>query len=222
MDCAGEEAALPESVRALGPAPHLVGPGDVQPWVESWRALEQLHRDGKIRVIGVSNFNTDELRELVELAEIKPMVLQGNVWNVFFDPHLMTYINSVGIMFQSYSAVNAFLPRFHIDRHPEGSASRARVDRALDAVTSFGTSLAEDGLNVLTPSQLVIAHLTSRGIGVIPRSANPDHIASNARAVGAVDTLSPRRKEQLATLLDEWLRATHGVPSAEPAHSGEL
>jgi diketogulonate reductase-like aldo/keto reductase len=221
MNCAGEEADLPQEVRDLGPAPHLAGPGDEKPWIGSWRALEQLHKDGKIGAIGVSNFQTEELQELVKLASVRPALLQNSVWNVFMDPDLMRLVEAEGIMYQAYSVMNTFLLHFHADRHPEGSASRARVDKALSAVSSFGESLVDNGLDPLTPQQLVVAYLTSRGIGVIPRSANPDHIASNARAVGALDSL-PARQVELGAILDEWLRATHGVPPAHTVHEGDL
>ena len=221
MNCAGEEADLPQEVRDLGPAPHLAGPGDEKPWIGSWRALEQLHKDGKIGAIGVSNFQTEELQELVKLASVRPALLQNSVWNVFMDPDLMRLVEAEGIMYQAYSVMNTFLLHFHADRHPEGSASRARVDKALSAVASFGESLVDNGLDPLTPQQLVVAYLTSRGIGVIPRSANPDHIASNARAVGALDSL-PARQVELGAILDEWLRATHGVPPAHTVHEGDL
>ncbi|PWW20432.1 aldo/keto reductase family protein [Cytobacillus oceanisediminis] len=43
---------------------------------DTWRALEQLHRDGKIKAIGVSNFQVHHLEKLLKTAEIKPMINQ--------------------------------------------------------------------------------------------------------------------------------------------------
>lgn len=43
---------------------------------DTWRALEKLYKDGKIRAIGVSNFQVHHLEELLKDAEIKPMVNQ--------------------------------------------------------------------------------------------------------------------------------------------------
>jgi diketogulonate reductase-like aldo/keto reductase len=70
MHCAAEEAALPERVKLAGPA------GD---WRDSWRALEAMYREGRIRALGVSNFGRDELRELLGMASVRPRVLQHNV-----------------------------------------------------------------------------------------------------------------------------------------------
>ncbi|WP_407270216.1 aldo/keto reductase [Radiobacillus sp. PE A8.2] len=50
---------------------------------ETWKAMEKLYKDGKIRAIGVSNFKEHHLDDLIKDAEIKPMVNQ-----VEFHPHL--------------------------------------------------------------------------------------------------------------------------------------
>jgi diketogulonate reductase-like aldo/keto reductase len=50
---------------------------------ETWRALEKLYRDGRVRAIGVSNFQIHHLQDLMSEATIKPMVNQ-----VEYHPHL--------------------------------------------------------------------------------------------------------------------------------------
>ncbi|MGD6896827.1 aldo/keto reductase [Bacillus sp. OG2] len=50
---------------------------------ETWRALEKLYKDGRVRAIGVSNFHVHHLEDLLETAEIVPMVNQ-----VEYHPHL--------------------------------------------------------------------------------------------------------------------------------------
>lgn len=44
--------------------------------IESWKAMEYLYKQGKIRSIGVSNFNVEQLKQLMAATEIKPMVNQ--------------------------------------------------------------------------------------------------------------------------------------------------
>lgn len=44
---------------------------------ESWRALEDLYEQGVIKALGVSNFDSNELKQLVQSARIKPMVVQN-------------------------------------------------------------------------------------------------------------------------------------------------
>lgn len=43
---------------------------------EAWRALETLYKEGKVKAIGVSNFQIHHLKDLMEDAEVKPMVNQ--------------------------------------------------------------------------------------------------------------------------------------------------
>ena len=45
-------------------------------YTESWKALEKLYKDGRVRAIGVSNFHVHHLQDIFEIAEIKPMVNQ--------------------------------------------------------------------------------------------------------------------------------------------------
>ena len=50
---------------------------------ETWKALEKLYKDGRVRAIGVSNFKIHHLKDLLSEAEIKPMVNQ-----IEYHPHL--------------------------------------------------------------------------------------------------------------------------------------
>ncbi|EKN71611.1 oxidoreductase, aldo/keto reductase family protein [Neobacillus bataviensis LMG 21833] len=50
---------------------------------DTWKALEKLYKDGRVRAIGVSNFHVHHLEDLISSAEIKPMVNQ-----VEYHPHL--------------------------------------------------------------------------------------------------------------------------------------
>jgi predicted oxidoreductase len=46
---------------------------------ESWKALEELKKEGKIRSIGVSNYGVHHMKELLEIATIKPTINQIEV-----------------------------------------------------------------------------------------------------------------------------------------------
>lgn len=237
MNCAEEEAALPDDVKVAGPAPHLAGPDDEKPWIGSWRALEDMKTQGKVGAIGVSNFDVHELRELVNLATIRPHMLQNSVWSFFFDQgcpihracagcrHLLIRLSVLelinearkhGIFYQAYSVMNAFLPQFHSERFPHQSQEWARVISALGAVTGFGSAIVKEGFKLMNERELLIAYLTAEGVGVIPKSSNSEHITANAKAAGALDTLPRHLRNHLGLLLEEWLRATHGQPPRNP------
>ena len=59
---------------------NLCGPTPPQgSWKDSWRALEKLYADGKVRALGVSNFWPNELEELIAHAQVKPHLVQSHM-----------------------------------------------------------------------------------------------------------------------------------------------
>lgn len=76
---------------------------DSAKYKETWRALEKLYKDGRVRAIGVSNFHVHHLEDLIADAEIKPMVNQ-----VEYHPHLAQlelreYCKKQGIQLEAWS-----------------------------------------------------------------------------------------------------------------------
>lgn len=70
---------------------------------ETWKALEKLYKDGRVRAIGVSNFKIHHLEELLKDCEIKPMVNQ-----VEYHPHLtqkdlLAFCQKEGIQLEAWS-----------------------------------------------------------------------------------------------------------------------
>lgn len=69
----------------------------------SWRTLEELDEEGKIKAIGVSNFAPDRLMDLISYNKIKPMVNQIEV-NVFNQQHNVVEFNQVqNVITQAWS-----------------------------------------------------------------------------------------------------------------------
>jgi methylglyoxal/glyoxal reductase len=72
-------------------------------YIDTWKALEKLYKDGRVRAIGVSNFKVHHLENLISQAEIKPMVNQ-----VEYHPHLtqvelLEYCKKEGIQLEAWS-----------------------------------------------------------------------------------------------------------------------
>jgi diketogulonate reductase-like aldo/keto reductase len=70
---------------------------------ETWKAFEKLYKEGRVRAIGVSNFQIHHLEDLISSAEIKPMVNQ-----VEFHPHLtqkdlLEFCKKEGIQMEAWS-----------------------------------------------------------------------------------------------------------------------
>jgi diketogulonate reductase-like aldo/keto reductase len=126
--------------------------------LESWRVLEQLHAEGLARSIGVSNFLTHHLDELLAHAAVAPAVNQ-----IELSPFLhraredtLARCAEAGIAIEAYSPLTK--------------------GRRLDDAT-VGAIAADLGR---TPAQVLIRWSLQRGFVVLPRSSNPGRITENA------------------------------------------
>ncbi|WP_272447302.1 aldo/keto reductase [Aquibacillus salsiterrae] len=70
---------------------------------ESWKAMEKLYKDGKVRAIGVSNFKEHHIDELLKDAEVKPMVNQVEFHPNFAQKELRAYCKQHGIQLEAWS-----------------------------------------------------------------------------------------------------------------------
>ncbi|MCT4575909.1 aldo/keto reductase [Donghicola sp.] len=122
----------------------------------AWKALEEAVEAGKIRAIGVSNFQKQDLDNLLENATIKPMINQvlAHVGNTPFD--LIDYAKSNGMLVEAYSPI----------------AHGKILDNA-----EIG-AIAEK-YDVSVP-QLCIRYILQLDLLALPKTANPDHMKSNA------------------------------------------
>jgi hypothetical protein len=184
MKCEQEETDLHETVKAAGPAP------GVGAWRDSWRALEQLYTEGAVAAIGVSNFNVDEMRELFEVAKVPPMILQGNLWSLFFDPHLMDLLKEHEVHFQVFNALNGILQ----NAYTGPKAIAAQKDMTLIGEHVGGTF-----------PQVVLRWLIEQGISVIPRSSSSAHVQENA-AIAEIGALNPAQIDRSRKAIEVLLR----------------
>lgn len=122
----------------------------------AWRALEEAYAAGKLRAIGVSNFERADIDNLVDNAEVPPMLNQilAHISNMPVD--LIDYSQSKGMIVEAYSPVG----------HGE-ILKRADIK-----------SIAEK-YNVTVP-QLAIRFLLQLGLLPLPKTANPAHMKNNA------------------------------------------
>lgn len=123
----------------------------------AWKAMEALHRAGKIRAIGVSNFSPEQLSELLEYAEIKPVINQIEVNPFFQQPELQAAMEAQGVQVEAWSPFAQ--GRNGLFTHP--------------VLTEIGEPYGK------TPAQVTLRWLHQRGIVPIPRTSNPDHMAEN-------------------------------------------
>jgi len=157
---------------------------------ETWRALEELYDDGQVRVIGVSNFLPEHMRELIEDgARLKPMVNQFELHLLCQSKCIVDYCRSEGIAVQSYSTLGGGPEQAKI-RPENGTAKLLGHPVVSDLATATNRS----------PALVCLRWAVQQGIAVIPKSSSPAHIASNAAVFDFA--LSAEQMERL-TLLDE-------------------
>ncbi|MCM3662797.1 aldo/keto reductase [Mesobacillus subterraneus] len=70
---------------------------------ETWKALEKLYKDGRVRAIGVSNFHVHHLKDLMTDAEIKPMVNQVEYHPHLAQTELLEFCKAEGIQMEAWS-----------------------------------------------------------------------------------------------------------------------
>ncbi|KNH23664.1 aldo/keto reductase [Priestia megaterium] len=70
---------------------------------DTWKALEKLYKDGKIRAIGVSNFQVHHLEDLIADAEVKPMVNQIEFHPLLTQTEVREYCKQQGIQVEAWS-----------------------------------------------------------------------------------------------------------------------
>ncbi len=158
---------------------------------EVWRALEDAQAAGKVKVIGVSNFLKDDLENLLGSCRVKPMVNQILLHIGNTDLELVEFCKAQGIQVEAYSPI----------AHGEALKNPAVTEMA----KKYGVSAA----------QLCIRYVLQLGAVALPKTANPDHMASNAD----VDfTIS---EEDMRTLKNMERMADYGEFNAFPVFSGK-
>ncbi|MGF0039646.1 aldo/keto reductase [Peptoniphilaceae bacterium SGI.131] len=123
---------------------------------EAWRALEDAYKAGKIRAIGVSNFLKEDIDNLWEGSEIKPMVNQilCHISNTPLD--LIEHCQDKGIVMEAYSPI----------AHGEALKNQ-----------TIGKMAEKYGVSI---PQLCIRYDIQLGMIVLPKTENPSHMKNNA------------------------------------------
>ncbi|TFK27646.1 Aldo/keto reductase [Coprinopsis marcescibilis] len=125
----------------------------------TWQKLEELVEKGKIRNIGISNFNNRVQNLTANPLKIKPAINQVelNYWNP--QPELVKWSKQNGILLEAYS--------------PLGSAEKVKQTLEIPEVKRIAKELD------ITPAQVYISWHVQRGTVVLPKSVTPSRIEEN-------------------------------------------
>ncbi|OEK69144.1 glyoxal reductase [Staphylococcus equorum] len=125
-------------------------------FVETYKAMEKLYEEGKVRAIGVCNFNAHHLEKLMSQTDIVPAVNQIEVHPYFNQHELQTFCDKHDI------AVTAWMPLMR---------NRGLLEHEL--ITEMASRYGK------TPAQIVLRWHLSHDRLIIPKSKTPERIKEN-------------------------------------------
>lgn len=132
-------------------------------FVETWKALEDCVDEGLVRDIGLSNFNSQQITQILDIARIKPSNLQIEIHPHLTNTKLVNFCQERNISVMAYSSLgnsgNRTVPFTPCLQEPVVVEMAKRRNK--------------------TPAQVILRYLLQRNVGVIPKSVTPARILQN-------------------------------------------
>ena len=126
-------------------------------YVAGYRQMEKAYKQGKVKAIGLSNFNQGQIEKILGLCQVKPAVLQTDVHPYFQEQELKKSLSKEGMVIQAW--------------YPLGHGDKALLEEPLftELAKKYGK----------TNAQIILRWHIQDGNIVIPGSKNPAHIKDN-------------------------------------------
>ena len=205
-DYRGAATAIEDSLQVLGlDYIDMMLIHSPQPWMEfgeadrffegnkeAWSSLEDAYEAGKLRAIGVSNFGKEDLENILSSCKVVPMVNQLLVHASNTPFELMEYTQRNGILIEAYSPI----------AHGEMLKNQkvAAIAEKYDA----------------TVPQLCIRYDLQLGTLPLPKTANPEHMRSNAQVDFVISDDDMEQLKKLEHIKD------YGESSFFPVFGGKM
>lgn len=126
-------------------------------YIAGYRQMEKAYKEGKVRAIGLSNFNKEQIKEILDVCEVRPTILQTEVHPYFQEKELIEFLTEEKIVIQAWYPLG----------HGDAALLQESVFEKLGE--KYGKSSA----------QIILRWHIQTGNVVIPGSKNPDHIRDN-------------------------------------------
>lgn len=156
----------------------------------AWKALEEAYQAGKLRAIGVSNFLESDLQNIIDNAQVAPQVNQILLHAGNTPTELISFCQQNNILVQAYS--------------PIGHGEILGNEKIVEIAARYQVSVP----------QLCIKYTLQLGTVSLPKTANQEHMKSNAD----LDFEISDHDMQLLQILQE---RDYGSSSAFPVYSGK-
>lgn len=125
--------------------------------IEVWRAMEKIYQSGRVKAIGVSNFNVHDLENVLKTATVKPMVDQIQYYIGFTEPKITEFAKKNDILVEAYS--------------PLATGGLINNKDVLKIAEKY---------NVSVP-QLAIEFVIQNGVLPLPKAVHKEHIIANTK-----------------------------------------
>lgn len=145
-------------------------------YIAGYRQMEKAYKEGKVKAIGLSNFNKAQIEEILSICEVRPTILQTEVHPYFQEQELKEFLAEEKIVIQAW--------------YPLGHGDVALLQEEVFA--KLGEKYGK------SPAQIILRWHTQAGNVVIPGSKNPDHIRDNFALFDF--TLTAEEMDEIAAL----------------------
>ena len=126
-------------------------------YISAWRDMEKAVKDGRVKSIGLSNFESDRLEEILGIAKIKPAVLQVECHPYYQQDALKERIKEYDTVIESW--------------YPIGHGDNSLINEPV--FTELAAKYSKSNV------QIILRWHIQEGNIVIPKSENPQHIRDN-------------------------------------------
>lgn len=159
---------------------------------EAWKALEEAYEAGKIRAIGLSNFQKEDVDNILNTCTVKPMVNQilAHISNTPFE--LIQTMQEQDILVEAYS--------------PIAHGELLKNEKVIDLAAKYSVSVP----------QLSIRYVLQLGLLPLPKTANPEHMKNNADVNFTISDEDMELLKNIETIKD------YGEASMMPVFGGKL
>ncbi|WP_461239931.1 aldo/keto reductase [Paucilactobacillus sp. N302-9] len=125
--------------------------------IDVWRAMEHLYETGRVKAIGVSNFNVHDLKNLIENTDVQPMVDQIQYYVGYTEPKTTKFAQKNNILVEAYS--------------PLATGDLVQNEQMNAIAERYGVSV----------SQLALRFCIENGVLPLPKAVSEEHIRENAQ-----------------------------------------
>jgi len=128
----------------------------------TYRAMEDLYKQGKVKALGVTNYSIRHLKQLLKTCKVKPMVNQVEFHPRLVQSELLEFCKKEGIAVQAYASLGS------------GDAGQA------ESFFAFAPVQAAAKAHKVTPAQVLLKWAVQKGCHIVPKSVRAERCKENA------------------------------------------